>query len=58
MSIEDTALERLMAQAHDDEHDHRPMSDAEHRRAFGWGWDDPDHADDDLRIIWGPPESV
>lgn len=43
MSIEDRALERL--DDHWDEdgvEDPRPMTDAEHRRLFGWGWDDPD----------------
>ena len=52
MSLEDRALERLMeGPPLDDE----PvvMTDAEHRRAFGWGWDDPDHEDAEPDILWG-----
>lgn len=54
--IEDTAIERLLAMAGFDEDEQpRPMSDAEHRRVFGWGWDDPDHAD--LDLIWDAPRA-
>ncbi len=41
-SLEDRALERLMEQDRDEQDPPLRMSDAEHRRIFGWGWDDPD----------------
>jgi hypothetical protein len=57
MTIEDRAMERLMSAAWaDDEGQPKPRTDAEHRRIFGFGWDDPDG--EDMAIIWGPPEVV
>lgn len=29
----------------EDEAEQRPMTDREHRRVFGWGWDDPDEGE-------------
>lgn len=56
--IEDRAMERLLARGRDDEITiPRPRTDAEHRRVFGWAWDDPDEGGD-LEILWGPPAVV
>lgn len=59
MSIEDRAMERLLESMREDPAP-RPRTDREHRRLFGYAWDNPNthDRDDDLAILWGPPEVV